>query len=89
MPCLSVEFEVYCSCGAGLCNNSREGAGTNGHSQYITVEPCSDCSGNSYDEGYNSGHTEGYNEGLDKGHNEGYDEGYNEGCDEGHEEGGL
>jgi len=50
MPTLELEFEVFCSCGAGLCNNSTEGKTR--HSQYITVEPCSDCLKSSREEGY-------------------------------------
>ena len=41
MPALTLEFEVFCECGFGLCNQSTEGS--NRHSQYITVEPCSAC----------------------------------------------
>jgi len=50
MPILKLEFEVYCSCGNGLCGNSTEGA--NRYSQYITIEPCEKCKDNSYEEGY-------------------------------------
>lgn len=58
MPILDLEFEVFCSCGNGLCNNSTEGS--NRHSQYITVEPCAKCLESSYDEGHEKGHEEGY-----------------------------
>lgn len=56
MPTLELEFEVYCSCGNGLCGNSTEGA--NGHSQYITVEPCEKCKDVSYDEGIYDGYAQ-------------------------------
>jgi len=58
MPTLNLEFEVFCSCGNGLCNNSTEGS--NGHSQYITVEPCAECLASNYEEGHEKGHEEGY-----------------------------
>ena len=54
MPVLKLDFEVYCSCGAGLCSNSREGV--NRHSQFITVEPCENCLNEKYDEGYMKGY---------------------------------
>lgn len=56
MPCLELEFEVYCSCGKGLCGNSTEGI--NRHSQYITVEPCEDCMNRAREEGKNEGYSE-------------------------------
>lgn len=54
MPTLSIEFEVYCSCGNGLCGNSTEGR--NGHSEYITVEPCEKCLINEYEKGIDDGY---------------------------------
>jgi len=56
MPTLSLEFEVYCSCGNGLCGNCTEGR--NGHSEYITVDPCDKCQDSKYDEGHNDGYDE-------------------------------
>lgn len=58
MPVLELEFEVYCSCGNGLCNCSVEGK--NRHSQYITVEPCEKCLEQQYDKGYDVGYDKGY-----------------------------
>lgn len=60
MPTLSLTFEVFCTCGAGLCNNATEGE--NRHSQHITIEPCKVCLDGARDEGYDEGHDEGYNE---------------------------
>ena len=73
MPTLSLDFEVFCECGAGLCNQSTEGS--NGHSQYITVEPCSICLAKESEESYDKGQTEGYEEGKSEGYKEGYDDG--------------
>lgn len=57
MPVLNLEFEVYCSCGEGLCNNSIEGE--NGHSKHITVTPCEKCRSYEYDRGYDDGYEKG------------------------------
>jgi len=54
MPILELEFEVFCSCGAGLCGNSQEGHSR--HSQYITVEPCQNCLDQKYEEGVDHGY---------------------------------
>lgn len=58
MPELMFEFEVYCSCGKGLCNQTTEGR-TRGRSMpFITVEPCLHCLSRAKIEG----HEEGYDE---------------------------
>jgi len=54
MPSVMVEFEVYCSCGNGLCGNTTEGR--NGHSEYITVEPCEKCLEREYEKGADAGY---------------------------------
>lgn len=54
MPTFELNFEVFCSCGEGLCNNSQEGS--NGHSQYIEIEPCQKCLAKSYEEGVDYGY---------------------------------
>jgi len=50
MPSFSVEFEVYCSCGEGLCAQSEGKNG--GHGPSVTVEPCSKCLERAKEEGY-------------------------------------
>lgn len=57
MPSLTLEFEVYCACGEGLCNNSIEGR--NHHSEIITVTPCEKCAGIEYDRGFEDGYEKG------------------------------
>lgn len=53
-----VEFEVYCSCGAHLCNQST-GDNTKGRGYpFVTVEPCSKCLDEKYVEGIATGRTE-------------------------------
>ena len=42
----SVEFEVWCSCGNGLCNQTKD---VNGG---IEVEPCEKCLDKAHTEGY-------------------------------------
>jgi len=54
MPTLSLEFEVFCACGTGLCRQTTEGS--NMHSQYITIEPCSTCLEKEREEGYDEGY---------------------------------
>lgn len=70
----TVEFEVWCSCGAGLCNNSSEVRGG------IFVEPCEKCIENAKEESKDEGYSEGYKEGYDKGYDDGYNDGYDEKC---------
>ena len=62
MPTLELEFEVYCSCGKGLCRNTTEGK--NHHSVFITIEPCEDCLERSRTEGYDEARKEIENEGV-------------------------
>lgn len=58
MPEVSVEIEIYCSCGEGLCNTSTGGSGRRGE-PIITVEPCEKCLEKARDEGYDQGYSEG------------------------------
>ena len=53
----AVEFEVWCSWGAGLCNQTKDVRGG------IQVEPCENCLEKARDEGYDKGHSEGYEQG--------------------------
>jgi len=48
----SIEFEVWCSCGNGLCNQTTEVKGG------IQVQPCGKCLESAREEG----REEGYNE---------------------------
>lgn len=48
----TIEFEVWCSCGNGLCNQTKEKKGG------IIVEPCEKC----LDRAHRDGHEEGYEE---------------------------
>jgi len=56
MPEFSVDFAVYCSCGNGLCTQSR---GSNKRGPQVTVEPCEKCLQTEYDKGYQEGYDEG------------------------------
>lgn len=62
MPILELEFEVYCSCGEGLCNQSTEGRTLGRGMGYITVSPCEHCSSKARNEGYD----DGYNTALEE-----------------------
>jgi len=52
MPSFEVEFEVFCSCGEGLCSQSEGSSGRGG--PRVTVEPCEKCKDAAYEEGAES-----------------------------------
>jgi hypothetical protein len=52
MALVPIEIEVWCSCGAGLCNQSS--AATRG--QGVVVEPCEKCVDAAKDDSYNDGY---------------------------------
>lgn len=60
-PALEFEFEVWCSCGEGLCNQTENGAP---FSRYrargpaITVSPCEKCLQKARDEAFEEGKEE-------------------------------
>jgi len=54
MPEISIDIEIFCSCGAGLCNKSSDSS-RRGHPSF-TVEPCEKCLAKYYDEGYDKGY---------------------------------
>jgi len=70
MPELS--FEVWCSCGNGLCYQTKVKGSA------VTVEPCETC----LTKANESGHQKGYDSGYDKGYDEGYSEGHDAGLSE-------
>jgi len=85
----SIEIEVWCSCGYGLCRQTKiRGCA-------VTVEPCEDCLDKARDEAsyeeHKAGHDEGFKRGEDvgftKGHGVGYDKGHDAGYDEGYKAG--
>ena len=51
MTVLELEFEVYCSCGAGLCQQTTEGLTRGRGMPFVTVEPCEKCKDEARDEG--------------------------------------
>lgn len=57
-----LEFEVWCSCGNGLCSQTKDVKGG------IQVEPCDKCLENArskgYDEGFEQGRITGEEEAL-------------------------
>ena len=54
MPEISIDIEIFCSCGVGLCNKSSDSS-RRGRSSF-TVEPCEKCLAKYYDEGYDKGY---------------------------------
>jgi len=66
MPDISVEIEVYCSCGEGLCGQTTTGRTRGRGQEFFTVEPCKKCLGNSEDAGYKKGYEKACEEFEDK-----------------------
>ena len=65
MPEVSVEIEVFCSCGNGICNNTTSGK-TRGRGQpYFNVEPCKKCLDAARDEGSDKSYDDGYQAGYE------------------------
>ncbi len=60
MPSFEIDFEVYCSCGNGLCGQSKTKGTT------LTIEPCEKCKEKEYDSGYDKGYDKGYTDGEEK-----------------------
>jgi hypothetical protein len=59
---ITSNIEVYCHCGAGLCNQTtveyrKKWPG-------LVVEPCSFCLEKARKEGFNEGYGEGYKDGM-------------------------
>ena len=59
MPSFELEFEVFCTCGKGLCPQASTGETPGRRMPYVTVAPCEDC----LDNAKTDGHEEGYKEG--------------------------
>ena len=60
MPTFDFEFEVVCSCGDGLCNQSD--TKQVGKAHVVIVEPCQKCLASEYDKGKEEGKEEGIEE---------------------------
>jgi hypothetical protein len=66
MPEMMIDFDVYCSCGEGLCNQTTVSQDYRGNIS-IKVEPCERCLARARNEGEDVGYNRGYDEGYDKG----------------------
>lgn len=55
----SVEFKVFCSCGAELTDQAAAGADFHGI-KYVAVEPCQECFDTARDEARHEGFNAGY-----------------------------
>lgn len=66
MPEISIEIEVFCSCGEGLCHQSTGDSGTiigyRNRGPSITVEPCEKCQDRARQEGYQDGYDSAHEE---------------------------
>jgi hypothetical protein len=60
MPEFSLEFEVYCSCGEGLCMQSEARASRTRGMPQVVVQPCEKCLKTERDKGEESGYEKGY-----------------------------
>lgn len=60
MPTINadIDFEVWCSCGVGLCNVTAVNKGNQ-----VTVDPCEKCLEKARDEEHEKGYDEGYEQG--------------------------
>lgn len=56
---VKVEFEVYCSCGAQLCNQSTGKNNNRRNTPQVIVEPCENCKRTRYEAGYDKGYSDG------------------------------
>ena len=65
MPTFEVEFEVYCSCGEDLCNQSV--GELKRKNLRVTVEPCEKCLEKEKEDGRKTGYENGYEEGYTEG----------------------
>lgn len=59
MPEMMIDFEVYCSCGEGLCNQTVVSYDNHGNIA-VKVEPCERCLARARDEGEDIGYDRGY-----------------------------
>ena len=68
---ITLEFEVYCSCGEGLCGQTETRRSRNRGMPQLVVEPCEKCLGRAEtkgsDKSYEQGRDQGYKEGLAEG----------------------
>ena len=55
MPAVTVEVEVYCSCGEGLCLQTTTGETPGRGQPFFTVEACTTCLAKERDEGFQAG----------------------------------
>jgi len=61
MPSLEHEFEVWCSCGEGLCNQTDTINKPRKHG--IIVTPCQKCLDEAEEKGFNEGYEKGIRNG--------------------------
>lgn len=59
MPSFEVEFEVFCACGAGLCNQSTGRNSRRRDTPQVEVEVCRGCRDEAWEAGFQAGLIEG------------------------------
>lgn len=60
MPEFSLEFEVYCECGEGLCLQSTTRSSRQRGMPQVVVRPCEKCLQSRYEQGFDAGEDSGY-----------------------------
>lgn len=55
MPDVSMNVEVYCTCGEGLCNQTESTRTRSRGEACFIVEPCRKCLENAKEEGFDEG----------------------------------
>lgn len=50
-----IEFEMYCTCGAGICGNAEVRYSRSRNYPQVVVKPCESCMQARYDEGLADG----------------------------------
>ena len=66
MPEFALEFEVFCSCGEGLCNQSDTRTSYGRRMPQVVVQPCERCLQRARDEAWNEGYESAMQEVSDR-----------------------
>jgi len=62
MPEIVIDFEVWCSCGNGLCSQTDVQYGRSDPT--VVIEPCENCLIDARNEGFQKGYDEGFRDGC-------------------------
>lgn len=65
MPEIDINVEVYCLCGAGLCNQTEATRTRSRREACFIVTPCEKCTDIEREEARKEGYDEGYSDGQE------------------------